>query len=43
MGNLFTVWDRLFGTHVDPDRVEPNFSFRPRDQGESRPAPAGGV
>ncbi|PYO05806.1 MAG: hypothetical protein DMD75_26490 [Candidatus Rokuibacteriota bacterium] len=27
MGNLFTVWDRLFGTHVDPDRVEPNFSF----------------
>ena len=27
MGNLFTVWDRLFGAHVDPDRVESNFSF----------------
>jgi sterol desaturase/sphingolipid hydroxylase (fatty acid hydroxylase superfamily) len=21
-GVLFTVWDRLFGTHVDPERVE---------------------
>jgi sterol desaturase/sphingolipid hydroxylase (fatty acid hydroxylase superfamily) len=27
MGNMFTLWDRLFGTHVDPDSVAPGFSF----------------
>ncbi len=26
-GNLFTVWDRLFGTHVDPDTVGEELSF----------------
>jgi len=27
MGNMFTFWDRLFGTHVDPDTVTPDFAF----------------
>jgi sterol desaturase/sphingolipid hydroxylase (fatty acid hydroxylase superfamily) len=27
MGSLFTVWDRFFGTHVDPDKVEVPLSF----------------
>ncbi len=26
-GNLFTVWDRLFGTHIDPDTVRTEISF----------------
>jgi len=27
MGNMLTFWDRLFGTHVDPESVAPDFSF----------------
>jgi sterol desaturase/sphingolipid hydroxylase (fatty acid hydroxylase superfamily) len=27
LGNLFTVWDRLFGTYVDPDTTEAPLSF----------------
>jgi sterol desaturase/sphingolipid hydroxylase (fatty acid hydroxylase superfamily) len=27
MGNLLTVWDRLFGTYFDPDNVDRNLSF----------------
>ena len=27
MGNMFTIWDRLFGTHVAPDTVAPDFPF----------------
>jgi sterol desaturase/sphingolipid hydroxylase (fatty acid hydroxylase superfamily) len=27
MSNLLTIWDRLFGTYINPDRVEANFSF----------------
>ena len=27
MANLFTVWDRLFGTYVDPDTVRSELSF----------------
>jgi sterol desaturase/sphingolipid hydroxylase (fatty acid hydroxylase superfamily) len=27
LGNLFTAWDRLFGTYVDPDTVHEEISF----------------
>jgi len=27
MGSLFTIWDRLFGTYLDPDKVDPKLSF----------------
>jgi sterol desaturase/sphingolipid hydroxylase (fatty acid hydroxylase superfamily) len=27
MGSLFTFWDRLFGTYVNPDQVKANISF----------------
>jgi len=27
MANLFTVWDRLFGTYIDPDTVRTELSF----------------
>ncbi len=27
LGNLFTVWDRLFGTYFDPDTLETELSF----------------
>jgi len=27
LASLFTVWDRLFGTYVDPDKVTTNLSF----------------
>jgi sterol desaturase/sphingolipid hydroxylase (fatty acid hydroxylase superfamily) len=27
LGNLFTVWDRLFGTYLDPETVDTQLSF----------------
>jgi sterol desaturase/sphingolipid hydroxylase (fatty acid hydroxylase superfamily) len=33
MGNLFTIWDRLFGTHVDPDTVKTELAFGIGDKG----------
>jgi sterol desaturase/sphingolipid hydroxylase (fatty acid hydroxylase superfamily) len=27
LGSLFTVWDRLFGTYVNPDRVARQLTF----------------
>jgi len=27
MANLFSVWDRLFGTYLNPDRVAPQLTF----------------
>jgi sterol desaturase/sphingolipid hydroxylase (fatty acid hydroxylase superfamily) len=27
LATLFTVWDRLFGTYVDPDSVKGELSF----------------
>jgi sterol desaturase/sphingolipid hydroxylase (fatty acid hydroxylase superfamily) len=27
MSNLLSIWDRLFGTYVNPDRVQRDFSF----------------
>jgi sterol desaturase/sphingolipid hydroxylase (fatty acid hydroxylase superfamily) len=27
MASLFTIWDRLFGTYLDPEKVDKNLSF----------------
>jgi sterol desaturase/sphingolipid hydroxylase (fatty acid hydroxylase superfamily) len=27
MGNMFTIWDRLFGTYVNPDTTTPDFAL----------------
>jgi sterol desaturase/sphingolipid hydroxylase (fatty acid hydroxylase superfamily) len=27
MSNLLSIWDRVFGTYVNPDRVQTEFSF----------------
>jgi len=27
MSNLLSIWDRLFGTYINPDRVQADFSF----------------
>jgi len=27
LANMFTIWDRLFGTYLDPDKVGTNLSF----------------
>ncbi|MFP5387125.1 MAG: sterol desaturase family protein [Bacteriovoracia bacterium] len=26
-GNVFTLWDRLFGTYVDPKKIRPDFKY----------------
>jgi sterol desaturase/sphingolipid hydroxylase (fatty acid hydroxylase superfamily) len=27
MASMFTVWDRMFGTYLDPEKVGPKLSF----------------
>jgi sterol desaturase/sphingolipid hydroxylase (fatty acid hydroxylase superfamily) len=27
MGSLLTVWDRLFGTYLDPEKIDKKMSF----------------
>jgi sterol desaturase/sphingolipid hydroxylase (fatty acid hydroxylase superfamily) len=35
MASLFTVWDHLFGTNVDPDKVDTELSFGIGEQEKS--------
>jgi sterol desaturase/sphingolipid hydroxylase (fatty acid hydroxylase superfamily) len=37
MGNMFTIWDRLFGTFIDPDKLaNTKISFGIDDESPSR-------
>ncbi len=31
-GNVFTVWDRLFGSYVDPNKIRSDFKYGLKDQ-----------
>jgi sterol desaturase/sphingolipid hydroxylase (fatty acid hydroxylase superfamily) len=36
MASLLTIWDRLFGTYLDPEKVDTKLSFGIGERGKIR-------